>query len=89
MHTVGLMVKVLSASGTTPKVGFTIKHGPEAGVLITQTTMAAAVVPAENLFVFDCGNGILGEWIQGIPVAEGTATGDAVLIEVYEMRKPF
>jgi hypothetical protein len=83
------MVKVLSSSGTTPKLGFKIKHGPEAGVLINYNTTGTAVVPADNLYVFDSGAAIIGEYIQGVLVADGTATGDSTVVEVYEMRKPF
>lgn len=86
---VQFMVKVVSTSGTGPKVGFVIKHGPESTVLKVHTSTAVASVPADNLYVFDAGSAIIGEYIRGVLVAGGTANGDSTVVEVYEMRKPF
>ncbi|MSQ01572.1 MAG: hypothetical protein EXR71_06725 [Myxococcales bacterium] len=65
-----------SVSGSAPKVGFKINHGPEATVLTTHTSIASVGVPTDNLFVFDASPAIIvGEYIQGVLVADGPDNG--------------
>lgn len=89
--TVQYMVKVLEYHGTAPTLGFIIAHGPDASVSATHTSIAVAAVSGTTplLFVFDCGSGPLGEYLHPIVRVGGTATGDSVVIEVWETRKPF
>ncbi len=83
------MAKV-TVLGGTPKLGIRINHGPDGTVAATHTTIATATVPASNLYVFDSdASKILGEWIHPVLVVEGTATGDFMMVELFELRKPF
>lgn len=89
--TVQYMVKVLEYRGTAPTLGFIIAHGPDGSVSATHTSIAVAAVTGTTpiLFVFDCGAAPLGEFLHPIVRVGGTATGDGVVVEVWETRKPF
>ncbi len=82
-------LKVVSASGTAPKLGFKLRHGPDGVASKEISSVATAAPPADILLIVDSGSMMLCEFIHPIPVAGGTATGDSVTIEVYEMVKPF
>ena len=84
------MAKISQFGGSGPKLGMKINHGPDGTVNATHTSIASAAVPVTNLYVFDSdGTKILGEFLHPILVVGGAATGDSLVVEVYEMRKPF
>jgi hypothetical protein len=83
------MVKVLQKSNGNVKLGFKVRHGPDGQAYATHTSISSQTVPADDLMVFDGAGAILGEWTRGVVVAGGTAPGDWMVIEVFEMRKPF
>ena len=89
--TVQYMVKVVDFRGSAPTLGFIIAHGPDATVSVTHASVAVAAVSGTTpiLFVFDCGATPLGEYLHPVVRVGGSATGDSVVIEVWETRKPF
>jgi hypothetical protein len=87
---VQVMAKLVSSGGTAPTLGMKIDHGPDGFAHSNHTTIANTGIPASNLWVFDSdATKIIGEFIHLVPVAGGTATGDYVVVEFYEMPKPF
>lgn len=83
------MVKVI-AGASNAKVGFRVAHSADGSVTATHTTVASATISTPPaMMTFDAGSAVLGEFIHPIPVVGGTATTDYVVVEIYEMRKPF
>lgn len=86
---VSVHVKIIAGSANA-KVGFKIKHGPDGTVTAVHTSTASATISASpSLMVFDAGSAMIGEYIHPTLVVGGTAGSDYVVVEVYEMRKPF
>lgn len=86
---VQFMAKVSAFTGA-PKLGMKINHGPDGVVNATHTLIGTVVVPGSNLFVFDSdASKILGEYIHPILLVDGAATGDSMVVELFELRKPF
>ncbi len=83
------MIRVIQKANANVKLGIKIKHGPDGQAFTNHTSTASATVNADDLMVFDGAAGTVGEWIRPVVVAGGTATGDWMQVEVYEMRKPF
>lgn len=83
------MAKVTSFGGT-PTLGMVIAHGPDGAVSAPQITINPAGVPASHLYVFDSdATKILGEWLHPVLTVGGAATGDYLVVELFELRKPF
>ncbi|MFZ5482553.1 MAG: hypothetical protein ACOZNI_37670 [Myxococcota bacterium] len=82
---------VQSSGGTAPKLGIKVQCGPNGIVAKDHTTIAATVIPADNLYVWDItdATAAIGEYIHITLLFEGTATGDWVMGRLYVMKKPF
>ena len=84
---VQVMLKVV-ASSTNGKVGVKIRHGPDGTTFKELVSQATIAVPSDRLIVLDTTT-IVGEYIQIVLLGGGTAAGDWVSVDVYEMRKPY
>jgi hypothetical protein len=84
---------VTGVSGANAKAGLTLNHGPDGKVTVLHSTPIAVAVPGAvpSLLSGDADSTkVLGEWLHPIVSAASTAaTAEWLIVEVYEMRKPF
>lgn len=89
VKSVSHMVKIIGGT-TNAKVGFKLKHGPDGSVSTTHTSTASATITTPpSCMAFDGGSAAVSEHIHPVVLVGGTAATDFVVIEVFEMRKPF
>ncbi len=82
-------LNIVSSGGAAPKLGFKLRHGPDGVVSKEIVNVASVAIPADNVAMFDSGSAMLCDVLHPVPVVGGSATGDWVGVEIYEMRKPF
>lgn len=82
---------LVTAFGGVPNIGFKITDGPNGVNFLTHTNVDSGALGTTLLWVFDSSATarMLGEFVRGVVVAGGTATGDWMQVKVWELRKPF
>ena len=95
VKSINYMVRILQCSDTSvTKIGLNLSHGPDGLVSTSHSSpITATLVPASNLLSGDAGPGVLGEWLHPALTVQRSSTGaglrESVVVDVYEMRKPF
>ena len=90
IKTAGYMIRILSVSDSGAQIGLKLYHGPNGISKILHSTPITLAAPGGDLMAGDssAGSMMLFEWLHPTLVG-GSVNGKWVLVDVYEILKPF